>query len=750
MQLVKINHFRSAPAIRLSPLPTRLKIVFSLILSFACSQHFLWGQQDTQKPKHPKVGIALAGGSALGLAHVGVLKWLEEHHIPLDYVAGTSMGGLVGGLYASGYDYQEMSEFIGKIDWSEALQLSTPFNDLTFRRKEDAVAFPNQLELGLRHGISLPPSLSSGNGVGLMISRFTSPYADMKSFDDLPTSFRCVAVDLKTGKQFIFQNGALFDALRSTMSLPGIFSPWKVGNEVFVDGGVLNNLPVDVAKNMGSDVVIGVALRSQGIEGKPPSSILGIASRTLDIQVVGNQQRNMGLADILLMPELENFASLDFYRAKELEALGYEAAAKKARFLETLAVNDADWAAHLQTRQTRRLKATTTPAFISVAAVPRDQVPLIEKQLSPLTGKGFNRADLERDLTIITGYGRYESADYRSAEGKQGEGIGVHLRAKEYGPPFLNLGFTIDGSNGDGLSFGVGGRLTFLDIGGPRSEWRTDFNIGTVNYLATEYYWRPKAGPFFIAPRVFYGNSAFSYYKNGENLFTFRLKEPGFGADLGIAGGRFSELRFGYQLARQTLNATEGTPVIPDIQGNQSLLRLRFAFDNQDRAAVPTRGIRSITEAQWVMASPLAQKAYPYFNSDFSWAYTLGPRYLFITTINGGTTGSGQIPLPLFSLGGTNRLRALDRNQLLGSSYYYGSMNLLRSLSDKPLSMFGKLYLAGSYEIGNAFFQHQSANPFQDGSFGIVGETIIGVIFFGGSVGEDGDAKIFFRLGRMF
>jgi NTE family protein len=377
-------------------------------------------------------------------------------------------------------------------------------------------------------------------------------------------------------------------------------------------------------------------------------------------------------------------------------------------------------------------------------------VPLIEKQLSPLTGKSFNRANLEKDLTIITGYGRYESADYRSAAGKQGEGIGVYLRAKDYGPPFLNLGFTIDGSNGDGLSFGVGGRLTFLDLGGPRSEWRTDFNVGTVNYLATEYYWRPKASPFFIAPRGFYGNSAFSYYKDGENLFTFRLKEPGFGVDLGIAGGRFSELRFGYQLARQTLITTEGSPVLPDIQGNQSLLRLRFAFDNQDRAAIPTRGIRSITEGQWVMTSPLAQKAYPYFSSDFSWAYTLAPRYIFITTINGGTTGSGQIPLPLFSLGGSLRLRALDRNQLLGSSYYYGSMNFLRSLSDKPLSMFGKLYLAGSYEIGNAFFRHQSASPFQDGSFGIVGETFIGVIFFGGSVGEDGDAKIFFRLGRLF
>ncbi|MFN8007118.1 MAG: patatin-like phospholipase family protein [Terriglobia bacterium] len=705
---------------------------------------------QTQPPKRPKVGIALAGGSALGLAHIGVIRWLEEHHIPLDYVAGTSMGGLVGGLYASGYDYQEMSEFLNQIDWAEALQLSTPFDDLTFRRKEDKVMFPNQLEFGLRHGLSLPPSLSSGNGVGLVISRFTSPYPDMKSFDDLPTSFRCVAVDLKSGKQVIFQKGALFDALRSTMSLPGIFSPWKLGDQVLVDGGVLNNLPVDVAKGMGSEVVIAVALRSAAIEGKPPSSILGIANRSIDIQIAGNQQRNMGMADILLMPELDGFVSMDFHRGKELEQLGYEAAEKKARFLETLSVGDAEWAAYLQARQSRRRKPVTDPAFITVTAVPQSQAARAEEKISKLVGSSFSQKALEDQLTVITGYGRYESGDYRDASGTKGEGIGVYLRPKGYGPPFLNLGFTIDGSTGDGLRFGFGGRFTFLDLGGPKSEWRTDFNIGTLNNIATEYYWRPGGSRFFIAPRLFYDDTSFSFYKQGNNIFSFRLKEPGLGADVGYAGGRFSELRFGYQLARQSLTTEQGLPIVPDQQGNQSLLRMRFTFDNQDRAVIPTRGIRSITEGQWVMASPFSNKAYPFFASNFSWAQTLSPRYLFITSIDGGTTGSGQIPMPLFSLGGTLRLKALSRNQLLGSSYYYGSFNLLRSFSDNPVALFGKLYLAGSYEIGNAFFEHQSANPYQDGTIGIVGETFIGVFFLGGSVGESGEHKIVFRLGRLF
>ena len=181
-----------------------------------------FAQQSTTA--RPKIGIALEGGGALGLAHIGVLRWFEEHRIPVDYVAGTSMGGLVGGLYATGMRPAELQELISKIDWDETLAGKTPFLDLAYRRKEDQVAFQNDLQFGLRRGLNLPSGLSSGQNVTFLIDREALPYSNLKSFDDLPIPFRCVATDLVSGKAYVFKNGQLGEALRSTMSVAGVFT----------------------------------------------------------------------------------------------------------------------------------------------------------------------------------------------------------------------------------------------------------------------------------------------------------------------------------------------------------------------------------------------------------------------------------------------------------------------------------------------------------------------------------------------
>ncbi len=212
--------------------------------------------------KRLKIGVALEGGGALGLAHVGVLRWFEDHHIPIDYIAGTSMGGLVGGLYATGKSPAELKAIVHNQDWNAIIVGQGNYRDLSFRRKEDQQAFPNRLEVGLKHGFSLPSGLNSGQGVSLLIDRETLPYTHTGSFDDLPIPFRCVATNLVTGKSFVFDHGSLAQALRATMSLPGVFAPVRDGNDVYVDGGLLGNLPTDVVRQMGADVVIAVHLET--------------------------------------------------------------------------------------------------------------------------------------------------------------------------------------------------------------------------------------------------------------------------------------------------------------------------------------------------------------------------------------------------------------------------------------------------------------------------------------------------------
>src|SRR5690242_20481990 len=214
----------------------------------------LTAQQEPAQNARPKIGLVLEGGGALGLAHVGVIQWLEENHVPVDYVAGTSIGGLIGGLYASGKSPEELKQLVTGVDWDEVLRDEVDYQDLSFRRKEDHRDYPNSLEFGLKNGVRFPSGFNAGYRVGLILNRELLPYSNLKNFDQLPIPFRCVAVDMVARREHVFKDGSLTQALRATMSIPAIFSPVRESDQVYVDGGLLNNLPVDVARQMGADL----------------------------------------------------------------------------------------------------------------------------------------------------------------------------------------------------------------------------------------------------------------------------------------------------------------------------------------------------------------------------------------------------------------------------------------------------------------------------------------------------------------
>src|SRR5271165_1120804 len=254
--------------------------------------------KTTPSGKRPTVGLALQGGGALGLAHIGVITWLEEHHIPVDYIAGTSMGGLVGGVYATGHNAAEMRQIVSGIPWDEVMAGQTPFDDLAFRRKEDARDYPNGLEFGLRKGLQFPEGFNSGQQVSLILDQVALPYSEIKSFNDLPIPFACVASDLVSGKVKVFRDGSLSLALRSTMSLPGIFSPVRDGDHLYADGGLTNNLPVDVAQEMGADFTVAVFLQSAQLDPKAYLSSLGVAGQSVALMIAANETEHKKMANI--------------------------------------------------------------------------------------------------------------------------------------------------------------------------------------------------------------------------------------------------------------------------------------------------------------------------------------------------------------------------------------------------------------------------------------------------------------------
>src|SRR5215470_18018292 len=318
-------------------------------------------------PQHrPKIGVALEGGGALGLAHIGVLRWFEEHHIPVDYVAGTSMGGLVGGFYATGITPEEMQKLIEGLDWRKILGDRTPYEDLSYRRKEDQRAYPNSLIFGLKRGLSAPEGLIAGHQIGLLIDRITLPYYGVSSFDDLPVPFRCVATDLVSGQSHVFQGGRLAVALRSTMSIPGAFSPVREGNAVYVDGGLLDNLPTDVVRQMGAEIVIAVHLESAPVEANDIRSVFSVLNYSVSAVVKENEMRSLELADSIISVPLGEFTTVDYAKSEPIMQRGYDAANTKSRMLETFALNDADWEAYLQARKARQRTELPVPQFVQI------------------------------------------------------------------------------------------------------------------------------------------------------------------------------------------------------------------------------------------------------------------------------------------------------------------------------------------------------------------------------------------------
>jgi NTE family protein len=695
--------------------------------------------------ERPRVGLVLGGGAALGLAHVGVIEWLEEHRIPVDRVAGTSMGGLVGAAYATGRDSRELQSFVQAIDWNEALRTAPAFDQLSYRRKQDRRLVPSEISFGLRRGLHAPAGLSAGHGVGLMLSRISSDYDDLPDFNALPIPFRCVATELVAGRSVVFERGRLFDALRSTMAIPGVFTPWKSGNQVFVDGGTLDNLPVDVARQMGAQVVVAVVLETPPIDASAVASIGGVAKRTINVMIADNERRSEAQADIVLKPRLDGFGSSDYDRFEEFRRVGYAAAEAASARLLPYALGPAEWEQYLTARHARRrpvdrvVNAVMVERGGAAAAAP----------LHVRIGEKLDRPALEDGLNRITGLGRYESADYRLLDEGGLTTLDVEPREKPFASPVLATLLQFDGTSSEGLRFGLIGRVTFLDLGGPGSEWRTDFSVGAGdNAVSTEYYWRPRGGRFFLAPHAGYDDVRIPFWQAKHKLAEYTIRDWNAGADAGWAFGPRAEWRTGFRSTRMVGRVTSGTLGVSDVVDTYPSLETRFHFEGQDSSQVPRRGVRVSAGYVWVPVAPDGRKAFGALEGEVGWAHPLNPRYSLLMRSGGGATPERAGALFLYRLGGTERLSALARNQLFGHQYFYTQGGLLRTLGKR--SLLGRLYGAAFYEGGSAYLSGYPSPVYHNATVGLIGESFAGVVFFGASVGDKGEHKLFFRLGRLF
>ena len=708
----------------------------------------------------PTIGVAFGGGSARGIAHVGVIRWFEEHRIPIDVAAGTSMGGLVGGAFASGMDAAELATFISELDW-DALFGSSTFPYKNIRRKADARDYPSRLEFGIRHGIVAPTALNTGEAVDLLLGRLAAPYFDAADFDALPTPFSAVAVDLITARQVILRRGSLADAMRATMSLPLIFPPVQIDGQVLVDGGTLNNVPADVAKAMGADRVIAVNVGDLEDRDSLNYSLMGLAGETIDAMMRAATRRGIAAAELVINVPLAKYGSLDWRRAKELIEEGYRAAEAERDRLLPLALSETQFEAWRRTRQMRRRTALPVPEHVRVDGFAGNDGRHLTTRLARHIGVPLDLAGLQEDIAEVSGLDRYDTITWHVERDANREPVlVVRGRAKIYAPPFMMLGLNLENTTSSDFRLTATARVLAYDVVGSGSELRVDGTIGTTPELAAELYRPIGRGPLFIAPYAGARKNRIDFISGDVVVARYQLASERAGLNVGVNLGARSDLRIGGYIGHTTATTAIGSAALPQAEGQDRVAELSWRVDTQDSPIVPSRGIASQLRLSRIFAAPaVSTEAGTTFDDPPMTQLHAGANIFRSVGGRGrvfayGSVGTSftrhPVPTSQFVLGTPFRLGAYDTGEVRGSNEYVFTSGYVHQVGRLPDFLGGPIFAGAWLENGDAFEEWKSARWRSNGGVGIVMDTLLGPVLIGGSWGFDGRWRTYLGVGRLF
>ena len=709
----------------------------------------------------PVVGVAFGGGSAKGIAHVGVIRWLAEHRIPIDVASGTSMGGLIGGAFATGMDADELERMLAAIDWDEMFG-SSSFAYKNIRRKADARAYPSRLEFGVKRGIVPPAALNNGEQVDLLLSRITAPYAGLQDFDRLPTPFRVVAVDLVTASEVVLDHGSLPRALRATMSLPLIFPPVDMDGRVLVDGGMMNNVPADVARAMGADRVIAINVGDLSDQPGISYTLFGLAGSTLDAMMRASTKAVIASADVVVnVPLAKKYGSLDWRRGPDLIREGYQAAEAMRDVLLPLAVSEQEYERWSRERQQRRLHALPRPAFVGVEGFSPSDARRLDEVLASYAGRTLDVERLEADLAPFSGLDRYQTITWRMVTNDDGKsGLLVVGQPKPYGPPFLMLGLNLENTTSSDFGVSLSARYLTYGVVGSGSELRVDGTIGSNPAAAIELYEPIGRTPLFATAFADITSDSTSFLSDDEIVARYEGTRSRLGFTVGRNLGRMSDVRVGAYIGHVDAHVAIGNPGLPDLRGNESGLLAVWRMDGQDSSVVPSRGLSAMASALHLLHTPegvIDDQTFPVdaattllsaTGSRF-WSFGVSNRLFAYGGI--GTAFEGDaLPTNQFTLGSPLRLGAYRDGELRGNHYYIGTAGYLRRIARLPDFLGGNVYAGGWLENGDAFDEWAAAGFRTNASTGIIADTLLGPVMVGGSAGFDGRWRTYVGIGRLF
>ena len=704
--------------------------------------------------ERPRIGLVLGGGGARGAAHIGVLRELERLRVPIDAIAGTSMGAIVGGLYASGMTPAQLEELVASLDWKDSFQDTTSREHMLFRRKQDDEAYPMRFEMGLRDGsVLLPAGLISGQKLSWILREQTLHVSNVSDFDQLPTPFRAVASDIETGEAHVMSRGDLVLAMRASMSAPGIFSPVHADGRRLVDGGLTGNVPVDAIREMGVDIIIAVDVEFPLYEPDQLDSALSITGQMLTILIrkeTLRQLEKLSDSDILIRPDLGDFGSTEFENIIETLGPGAEATMAESERLGELSIDVDAYAAY----QAARTGIYSRPQRIDFVRV-RDDGPLSEdflvSHLQIQAGDAIDPDKLANDASRLYGLGLYEKVGYRLIRDGSETGVEFQTVAKSWGPDILQFGMTFEDNFEGTTAFNVSARLTKTGLNSYGAEWRIDAQLGTDPSLFTEFYQPLSADSrFFVAPRAVLKQSNFNTFTGSDTVARYRVSEAEIGLDVGRDLGRWGEFRVGVQRGVGDARVKIGDPSLSNFDFDTGGLFARFRIDTLDDAQIPLHGTRLDLIWNGSRTDFGADSDLDTIETELTMARTFG-RNTFSFGLNYATTLDSSVPIhEFFPLGGFLNLSGLDRGAISGPHAGLTRLVYYRRSGDTGSLMEMPLYFGASIEAGNAW-QTRSAVSFDSlivhGSLFAGIDTYIGPLFIGAGFGEGGESSFYLSLG---
>jgi NTE family protein len=733
----------------------------------------------------PKIGLVLGGGGALGISHVGVLKVLEELRIPIDYVTGTSMGSIVGGLYATGLSPDQIGNTLAAIDWGDALKDRPRREDLAFRRKQDADRYLLGIELGVgRGGVKLPRGAASGQKLNYLLQTMTATTVTAKSFDELNIPFRCVATDIRSGEAVILSRGNLADSIRASMAVPGAFTPVEIGGRLLVDGGLVKNMPVDVVKDMGAEVVIAVDVVGFELADVKVDSAVDLLARSYTILKRPMEEKQLAEADYVVVPQLQGLTAGDFHRTAEFVPRGEAAARAVAGKLGALSVGEEEYRAFLS-RQRRapgpaggiRIRAVRVEGnhrvderviraavesragdIASRGSVLREAGGLVNPEaLSAGAGNGGETprdvATVLQDINRVFGLGDFEQVTYRLEPVGEAYDLVYKVDEKPWGPNYVRFGLQLETDFEERSSFRFLVNLTATRINALGAEWRNDAVLSDRWSLSSEFY-QPLSfsSRVFVAPRLFAKNDVLDFFQpDSDRVYAeYRARSYGGAFDVGTQFGSYGELRLGVVRGWIGTKVLSGPPVLPEDTVSVGKWHASLTLDRLDQYTFPQRGFYlSIVGEQGreYLGNEVDAKS---LSAIYRHAITVR-RNLVSVVLRGGTALGSELPAyDQFTLGGLESFGGLGPGQLRGPYMAAARLSYLYRVADFSPTNGKGIYAGLMVDAGNAWrTSHDvSAHDLRCGGTAVLAlDTVIGPIFVGFGIADGGLMQAYLSLG---